>query len=71
MSVKNTPPPPVTPIKRKRRFRIKEWCEETQTSPATTWRRVKDGTLKVVYYGRIPFIIGGPAGLFDDGDEAA
>ena len=71
MPVKNTPPLTVTASKPKRKFRIKDWCEETHTSPATTWRRIKDGTLKVVYYGRIPFIVGGPAGIFDDGDEAA
>lgn len=64
-----------TPKRATRRFkkprRIKQWCEETRTSPATAWRRVKDGTLLIEYYGNIPFIVAGPAGLFDDGDEAA
>jgi hypothetical protein len=62
---KRTTPPSVAPIKR-RGFRIDEWCERTRTSRATTWRRIKDGSLEVTYLGRIPFITGGPAGLFDE-----
>ena len=58
-------PPSVAPIKR-RGFRIAEWCAMTGTSRATTWRRIKDGTLEVTYLGRIPFITGGPAGLFGE-----
>lgn len=59
------------PFKRKRKFRIVEWCQHTKTSRATTWRRIKDGTLKVTYYGKIPFITDGPIGIFDDGDGEA
>ncbi len=63
---RNRSAPPLTaPIKR-RRYRINQWCAETGTSRSTAWRRIKDGTLKVVHYGKIPFIVGGPAGFFGD-----
>jgi hypothetical protein len=55
-----------TPITRyKKPRRIRQWCEQTQTSQATTWRRIKDGTLLVEYYGNVPYIVAGPAAFAD------
>jgi hypothetical protein len=57
-------PAAAAPPKR-RRYRIAEWVEETKTSRPTTWRRIKDGTLKVAYYGKIPYIVDGPREFFE------
>jgi hypothetical protein len=54
---------PAAPIKYRRPRRIDQWVEETKTSRATTWRRVRDGTLQITYLGDIPFITGGPPGF--------
>jgi hypothetical protein len=37
-------------------WRIGEWCLLTGTSRPTTWRKVKAGTLKIVYYGTTPMV---------------
>jgi hypothetical protein len=56
-------------VRFKKPRRLKEWGAFTGTSKATTWRRIKDGTLLVEYLGTIPYIVGGPPGL--SGDETA
>jgi hypothetical protein len=58
----NAQPPPG----RRRRYRLQQFVAETGTSKATVWRRIKDGTLKVEYFGDIPFIVDGPAMFFPD-----
>jgi hypothetical protein len=65
MDDKRSAPASAAPPKRRRRYRIAEWVEETKTSRATTWRRIKDGTLQVAYYGNIPYIVDGPAEFFE------
>jgi hypothetical protein len=65
MDDKRRAPVPAAAPKRRRRYRIAEWIEETRTSRPTTWRRIKDGTLKVAYYGRIPYIVDGPREFFE------
>jgi hypothetical protein len=37
-------------------YRIKEWSEMTGTSRVTTWRNIKNGTLKVIDYNGITLI---------------
>ena len=37
-------------------WRIDEWVERTGTSRPTVWRHARNGTLKVVYQGQIPFV---------------
>jgi hypothetical protein len=37
-------------------YRIVEWSDMTGTSRVTTWRAIKNGTLKVVDYNGIPLI---------------
>jgi hypothetical protein len=66
---RGSPPPPIVRFKKPRR--LKDWCAFTGTSKATTWRRIKDGTLLIAYLGAIPYIIGGPAGLSGDSDDVA
>lgn len=39
-------------------YRVTEWSQKTRTSRSTTWRRVRDGTLKTFRYGGILYIIG-------------
>jgi hypothetical protein len=68
---RRVPQPPAPIVRFKKPRRLKEWCAFTGTSKATTWRRIKDRTLLVEYLGAIPYIVGGPAGLSGDSDEAA
>jgi hypothetical protein len=63
------PPPPTATIRFKTPRRISEWCAFSGTSRATTWRRIKDRTLLVEYFGSIPYIVGGPAHLSRDNDD--
>jgi hypothetical protein len=37
-------------------YRIGTWSELTNTSRVTTWRAIRNGALKVVYYNGIPLI---------------
>jgi hypothetical protein len=37
-------------------YRITEWSEMTGTSRVTTWRNIKNGTLKVIDYNGIRLI---------------
>jgi hypothetical protein len=37
-------------------YRISEWSEITGTSRVTTWRNIKNGTLKVIDYNGIKLI---------------
>jgi hypothetical protein len=59
------PTPAAEIVRFKNPYRIAEWGERTRTSKATTWRRIKDGTLTLEYYGSVPFIVAGPAAFAD------
>ena len=37
-------------------YRISTWSELTNTSRVTTWRAIRSGALKVIYYNGIPLI---------------
>lgn len=37
-------------------YRISEWSEMTSTSRVTTWRAIRSGFLRVIYYNGIPLI---------------
>jgi hypothetical protein len=47
--------------------RISKVCKDTTLSRATVWRRIGDGSFDVAHVGKVVFIIGGPPGLFPDG----
>lgn len=37
-------------------YKISTWSEMTDTSRVTTWRAIRSGALKVIYYNGIPLI---------------
>jgi hypothetical protein len=39
-------------------WRVDEWSKRTGTSHPTTYRRVRDGTLKTIRYGGVLLIVG-------------
>lgn len=59
------PTPAAEIVRYKRPYQVKDWGERTKTSNATTYRRIKDGTLLLEYYGSVPFIVAGPAAFAD------
>jgi hypothetical protein len=61
--MKSTGPKPTTRYKKARR--IKQWCDDTRTSRATTWRRIADGTILIEYYGNVLYVVAGPAAFAD------
>ncbi len=37
-------------------WRIDEWCALTGTSRPTVWKHKRNGKLKIIYLGAIPFV---------------
>jgi excisionase family DNA binding protein len=54
--VEPQPERPVAPIRIG--YRVNEWAAQTGTSRETTYRRIKDGTLRSVKYAGVTLVLG-------------